>query len=209
VTGSGLTSWLGGDTYLLHVDAGDRAGATPGSGVASVEVLVDGTRADYAQQPCDAGDCPMTRDFTLSSAAYAEGRHTVTVVVTDQVGRRVTRNLLVQLDRSDPQVTLSGDLWDAQGTTISRGNYDVSVDASDGSGFANPRSGVQSIEILMNGVRVDLASQTCAQFDSCPLSSSYRFKVNQHPNGTYAFDVVVTDFAGHAVTRSWQVVKFR
>jgi hypothetical protein len=203
VDGSGFGNWLAGDSYGLRVDATDA----PGSGVASVEVLVDGARTHYAEQACPAGDCPMSRDFTLDTSAYGEGFHFVSVVATDHAGRQATRSLLIALDRSDPEVTLSGSLWDRRGGTIRNGSFDLDVDASDGSGFFDARSGVRSIEILLNGNRVAFESQTCSA--SCGLGASYRFRASQHPNGPYEVTVIVTDLVGHTVTRSFQFTKFR
>src|SRR5207237_10487124 len=76
------------DSYGLSVNAFDGdAAAHQGSGVRSIELQVDGQRADYASQPCDAGSCPLFHDFTLDPAEYRFGSHTIRVIVSDQAGR--------------------------------------------------------------------------------------------------------------------------
>lgn len=83
------------DSYSARIDAFDGdAGdpATAQSGVRSIEVLVDGQRADYVEQPCSGSlaSCPLSRTFTFRSADYALGTHTIRVVATDGVGHTST-----------------------------------------------------------------------------------------------------------------------
>jgi hypothetical protein len=76
-------------TYGLHIEANDGSSAsasTQRSGVASVEVLVDGDQVDFSDQDCAGGNCPMTYDWTLDTDDYTAGHHTVDVLVDDQLG---------------------------------------------------------------------------------------------------------------------------
>jgi hypothetical protein len=75
-----------GTTYDLSVDAADGDSSDPESGVKSIEILVDGVRADYATQSCSVDNCEMQRSWTFNPANYSEGDHGIDVVVTDQAG---------------------------------------------------------------------------------------------------------------------------
>lgn len=101
------TVTLGGALYALRTSV-DAASTTIGglfngvedlevsatdseSGVASLEVLVDGTRLDESQlyeSACSADGCPntVTHTFSMSSDEIPPGDHTITVVARDQLG---------------------------------------------------------------------------------------------------------------------------
>jgi hypothetical protein len=88
--GDGLT----GDNYPLHVAATDNTGTDPRSGVARIQILVDGTQRYHSgTQSCPAGACSLAADFTVTIAQLLDGpdgSHDITVVATDLAGNAQT-----------------------------------------------------------------------------------------------------------------------
>lgn len=76
----------------LHVDASDPSSAgssAVGSGVASIQTLVDGqplSSGPTASQTCTQGACSLTADGTIDTSQLSAGGHTVSVEVTDAAG---------------------------------------------------------------------------------------------------------------------------
>ncbi|HEX2057383.1 MAG TPA: RHS repeat-associated core domain-containing protein, partial [Actinomycetota bacterium] len=76
------------DTKLVAEAFEDPYPDVPGadrSGVRSLELLVDGQRHEYQEQPCDQ-NCNMTRELTLRVGAVTAAEHTVKVVARDGAG---------------------------------------------------------------------------------------------------------------------------
>jgi RHS repeat-associated protein len=84
----------------------------PQSGVASVEVKVDGKKItmpnETAWHPeCKTQDCPFTGGWTLKASEYAPGDHEVEVRATDAVGHVATQVLEVELGEVPPQTSFT------------------------------------------------------------------------------------------------------
>jgi hypothetical protein len=87
-------------SYNLNIDAFDGDATTdPETGVKTVEVKVDGTVKHSVTQPCDAGSCSVETTWTMNTASYSEGTHTIDVRVTDQAGNADSRELAVNVRR--------------------------------------------------------------------------------------------------------------
>jgi Glycosyl hydrolase catalytic core len=109
---SGLT----GDDYPLHVAASDSAGADHRSGVARIQISVDGTqRYDSGAQACPAGACSLAADYTVKLSDLLDGpdgSHAVSVVATDVAGNVQTIPFVMFYDyggRPDPYATDADD----------------------------------------------------------------------------------------------------
>jgi hypothetical protein len=89
-----------GETYDLNVDATDSL-----SGVASIEILVDGTRAGYQEQSCSGG-CSLSYHFTYVPSNYSSDSHSIAVIVTDAAGN-VGIDVFVVNNQSDDDVDSS------------------------------------------------------------------------------------------------------
>jgi hypothetical protein len=87
------------DTYELWIDASDGSDQLPASGVASIEILVDGWRQDYVSQSCPESSCDMSEAWNFNPDGYATGSHTVQAVVTDAVGNTSTQSWTVSVAR--------------------------------------------------------------------------------------------------------------
>src|SRR5437588_2598881 len=191
--------WLGGDSYGLTGAASDAGG-----GMKSIEVLVDGERADYVEQPCDAGGCSLSHDFTYLTDRYGDGQHAVTVIATDQAGNQTQQAVTAKVDRTVPTFSLSGTLKDAEGQQLTADSYGLSVNAFDGDAAAHQGSGVKSIELQVDGQRADYVSQPC-DAGSCPLFHDFTLDPAEYRFGSHTIRVIVTDQAGRTAESSWQV----
>lgn len=179
----------------LHVEATDGTNGSPRSGVKSIEVLVDGQRADYVEQPCEQS-CPLTRDFIFRADDYDPGAHTITVVAKDQLEHATTTSWQVTVDTVEPLVTGSGSLWDSDGATLTSGSYDLVVAAEDGD-VEDPESGVKSIKIKVDETTVFSEAQACAD-GSCEMTRTWDFRPAEFPEGDLDIEITTTDHAGNS-----------
>lgn len=92
-----------GTTYALAISAGS------GSGIASIEVQVDGAREDFAEQSCA---CGMSRTFTLDPQEFPVGERVVTVTTTDNEGDVRTQRFRVTLVGGPSTAPNAGDAAD-------------------------------------------------------------------------------------------------
>jgi RHS repeat-associated protein len=190
---------LGGDGYA------DRMRER--SGVHAVELLVDGAVVETTMlgtqrvaQDCVPGSCSLETDLQFDPASLANGPHTVAVRAEDMIGNVSTSTpLTIKVDNDSPIVGLSGALWNAGGSTLEAGDYDLTVDATDASG-----SGVKSVDIAVDGVRMDLAAQGCPD-GGCAMTHGYTFATDGFTPGLHRITVTATDFAGRPGVRSFDV----
>jgi hypothetical protein len=87
---------LTGDTYDFWVD-GDISSAGATSGVGKLEVLADGVRVAYLEQPCTATPCDADLSWDFLRENFTIGRHTITARVTDIAGSMSTQSVTVNL----------------------------------------------------------------------------------------------------------------
>jgi len=82
-------------SYQLTASAADGNASGPDSGkrsgVKSIEILVDGERADYTKQACAAGSCTLNRNWSFNTASYPGGEHSIEVRAEDQVGHETSQ----------------------------------------------------------------------------------------------------------------------
>lgn len=87
--------------YALHVFATDGTPSAPRSGVKSIAIEVDGAVVPgTVEQACPAGSCSASRDWTFDVGGYSNGKHLITVVVKDHVGRQTKSEIKVTVDKS-------------------------------------------------------------------------------------------------------------
>lgn len=131
-----------------------------------------------------------------------EGRNPVVVFARDQVGNAGNFSWHQRIDRSAPAFQTSGSLKSAAqaGQPLTGESYDLQVAAQDGSltTDSTQRSGVKSIEVLVDGERVAFSSndpQMCAS--SCPLDLTWRMYPAAFGLGSHTVSVLVKDQVGH------------
>jgi len=72
-------------------------GTDAGSGVRSIEVLVDGQRKDFTDQPSASDGASLSRTWTFERSAFELGKHTIEVRGTDQADQVVSKTVKVDV----------------------------------------------------------------------------------------------------------------
>jgi hypothetical protein len=145
---SSLDSWLSSGSY--GVDMTSTINDTVSSpGVASIEVVIDGGRADYVEQTCTANPCTVNRSFSVDPSAYADGDHTLEAIARSWTGKSTTHVVEFKVDHSPPAISVSGELVDASDQPLADDSYDLHVHAVDPSSEEGSR-GVESLTIALD-----------------------------------------------------------
>jgi hypothetical protein len=198
-------TWLGDDTYSVDVDARD-AGAALNSGASSIELKVDNAVVDRVSQTCTTDNCPLARTLSASTAQLTDGPHPVEVRAYDEAGNQSDATTwTIQVDRTAPQVTSSGALFDAQEHFLTDPSYPLAAAATDGGAGASAGSGVKSITISVDDREVKYSEQTCP-FGGCSMSDSYVYYPSDWEDDDYhVIAVEVFDQAGNRTRSYWYV----
>jgi len=197
--------WLTRD-YELAISASDfiPGGTQPASGVATLKVYVDGAlRFETPNTGCTAtigvGGCPVAKNATWTVEAYdlAVGSHAIRVVATDALGHPSEKTLpvVVRDDPQEPEITISAGAPDAQG------NYLLTVTSTDpqppGSPTGTLRSGVESLDIYLDGVQLGAPTKECPQAN-CSLTWSREMSVVSQSLVVHEVAVEAYDRAGNS-----------
>ena len=228
VTHTSLPSgWVETATPTVKLDArdpGDDVGPDE-AGVKRIKLLTPkqggGEDEQTWESTCTAtvqNRCPRTATQTFGYGTnLPEGNNRVHAWTEDgsSPARRSTEEeWRVKIDRTPPDVQLSGTLKQFENLVLIGGSYDLQVDATDGNTAqpANERSGVKSIEVLVRKeegqdpqfVRRFYDEQTQGD-GSRPMSRSWVMRKEAFDEGLYTIRTVVKDHLGHPTTRDFQV----
>ena len=181
----------------LTVDATDR-----GSGVTSVELLVDGQQADVLAQDCPDWGCELQGTLGPDLSGDDPGSHTYEIVATDGVGNATTESGTFRLDPTPPLLAVSGALADADGQPLPADTADAQIEAFDD---AAGDSGIAKIEIS-----VDDNTDTTDNLDcnpSCPgdATTAYTYDKARWGDGEHVVTISATDLAGNVTRHSLDV----
>lgn len=157
-------------------------------------------------------DRPAPSDQTYSVAVpgdkFAEGIRLITTSVTDVVGNKsAVTQVGARVDRSAPELALSGALYVDRDTPFPVGAQPaLTAAATDGSSgpVEKWRSGVQQIQVLVDGVVVKTADQPTAG-DNKALSTSWTPAAGALKGGTHEVEVKAKDRLGHVATQQFTV----
>jgi hypothetical protein len=150
------------------------------------------------EQTCGAGSCGLARDLEFDPAGLSEGSHQISVRAVDQVGHQATSApFAVTVDQTVPELTVSAGLAAAEATTLAAGDYDLHTGSTD-------TSGVESIEVLVDGLRRELVEQPCPG-GGCGLSHTYTHTGDAFTPGAHEVEVKVKDKAGRVKSRKTPV----
>ena len=86
--------------YGLRVAARDESTAGARAGIKRIDLFLNGTRIDTTgDKACPSNSCPLEANFNFISDRYADGQHTVKVVVTDHADNSREESWTVIIDR--------------------------------------------------------------------------------------------------------------
>lgn len=93
--------------YPLAIKATDGTEGDPQSGVAKVEVKVDGKGKQTWSPGCATRNCSFTGSWTLKTSEYTAASHEVEVLVTDAAGVVSEHTIEVDLGEAPPQTSFT------------------------------------------------------------------------------------------------------
>jgi RHS repeat-associated protein len=209
----------------LRITVGDGTATGPDaqrrSGVASAVVeisKVDGSgyqqEASYAPAAgCVTDACAIDQIFAIDATKYGPGTHTVRVTATDQVGNTSTSSLTFTVDTTGPQITLSGSLHDARGTTLTKDEYRLQADVIDGV-YPIRGAGTKDVELyvteLVGGVPterlLESTTRTCKDV-SCDRVLVATVDTTKLQAGGVTFRLHATDALGNASDQTFTATR--
>jgi hypothetical protein len=201
-------------TYQLHIAATDGSKAVPQSGVAKIEVAVDGFGQQSWEKYCPEGSCGLEGNWTYSPASFpSEFPRWITVKVTDHAGNVTEDEISIEgleevpreaasigPDTTPPTIAFSGSALEAIETGATTGKYELRMFAKDGSTSA-PQSGVAKIEIGVDGTTLQSWEKYCPA-GSCRLKQQWTYSPGSFPGTGHVITVTVRDHAGNVTTRT-------
>lgn len=205
------TGWVKED-YALPVLATDR-----GTGIEKVEFYSQGANPQMygpgVAKTCVATGkelCPFTFNDTVPVAPLPEGIGTYDLRATDGGGRKATKPATLKVDKSAPELTLTGDLYTQRTAPIGLAeDRAVVVQANDGvegGSSSQQRSGVARIDIYVDDELRSSTDQTQTG-DSKPLSATWTLPAADTEVGEHEVRVVAVDRAGNEKLAPFTVSK--
>jgi hypothetical protein len=202
-------------SYELHIVATDGSKTAPQSGVAKIEVAVDGSGQQSWEKSCPEGSCGLEESWTYAAGTYpSEGPpHVITVKVTDHAGNATEERISWEgveevpgeaapkgPDTTLPTIGLTGSALNAVKEGRTDGNYELHIAATDGSPSA-PQSGVAKIEVGVDGSTLQSWEKYCP-VGSCRLEVNWPYQPGNFSGETHVITVTVRDHAGNVRTRT-------
>jgi streptogramin lyase len=201
---------VGPENSLLIADAANHriarwshADQDPQSGVARIEVKVDGAVAKNEAPGCSTKDCQINSSWTLNADNYSVGSHKVEVIATDAVGLPTTKTLTVEThgDLTPPSVALSGSMTEQASLGTTRPSYKLNLSATDPGATEERKSGVASTTIKVDGKVVDSTSPGCPA-EGCSITREWTLESSAYAAGAHTIEAIATDGAGHTTTKT-------
>jgi RHS repeat-associated protein len=224
ITDAGVTRRGGSPTAWVRDDAHFTVAPTatdPGLGVRDYKLDGPGIESQEDGLGCDgtkADPCPPS--WTLSDYPFefftdymGNGINVLSLRAYDTLGQVANHPIEVKIDREGPTIQLSGTLWDGRvqgepAQELSPGSHTFNVVATDGvpGGAAEQRrSGVQTIEVRLDGRLVDTDSGACPT-DSCGRTINRTYPTSGVEPGRHTMGVTAIDMAGNRSTTEFDTV---
>ena len=169
------------------------------SGIASTEISVDGKAVGQSTN-CTGENCNVATEWTLPSASYSPGKHTVVARATDGFGNVTTKTteIEIQRDTAKPTIETGGALSKAPSGWVEQEGYGFTASAKDG-GY-----GVTSLALKIDGTQVATGGASCPD-GGCPASIQKTIDMAPYAGGAHPAEVVATDGAGNTSTEKWTI----
>lgn len=197
--GLALPGWTEADSL-----AGTLVARDPGLGVKTMRLEAPGAAAQTRTHSCTATTaqpCPAawSQDFTVNSALLPEGINELRATATDVLSKQSPqRTWQVRIDRDKPTVAVDGPLYALRNQDVPDGVYNVHAQATDGDASSNQtaRSGVEHIEILLDGDVVEERDADCPTH-SCELELDWELDTSSLVGGAHRITVLASDQLEH------------
>jgi hypothetical protein len=200
-------------SYQLHVAATDGSRSVPQSGVAKIEVAVDGYGQQSWEKYCPEGSCGLEENWAYVPSNYtSEGPRWITVKFTDHAGNATEEEISLEgieeipreaaptgSDKTPPTITLAGSAEKAVWQGASTGKYELRMFATDGSPSA-PQSGVAKIEVAVDGSTLQSWEKYCP-VGSCRLMVTWPYSPGNSSGTHHHIVVTARDHAGNVATK--------
>ena len=192
----------------------------PGLGIQFVTISPEGMPIIQHQVGCSGlaqSRCPASRQSAFSNltgASFDEGEKGAKLSASDPLGKgSITYPWTMKVDRTPPEVTLSGQLATVtneagssevppgKGDELSLPVYNLKIEAKDGSNAtkAQKRSGVKNIEIFLDSESkaetVPWSAQSCPE-SSCGMTKTFELKLHELSAGKHTLKVFAVDQVG-------------
>ncbi len=224
ISPTGIPSGWFSDTDYLNIDiyAGDE-----GLGVHRVTITPEGKPVIQDNVGYCTGlygsSCPTnyTAHFAVTGDSFGEGIRTTGTVAEDPTGKTAGTQFTTKVDRTPPEVALSGQLAKATEEEVGFSEaqppqskeppqededdlslpvYNLKIEAKDGSTATNltKRSGVKNIEVFLDGKKQEVLWSALASCPgtSCSMNKTYPLKLTGLPAGEHKLEVIAVDFVG-------------
>lgn len=130
-----------------------------------------------------------------------QGTNTLKIVAEDPLGHVSTSaNVQVKVDRTAPELTLSGPLTEQAALGWNRASYALNLNAADGTEAA-PQSGVAKAVVEVDG-KVAYESAPGCLTKNCPLSREWTLDASQYSLGQHTVTVKATDAVSLTTTKT-------
>jgi sugar lactone lactonase YvrE len=202
--GPGNTLYVG-NAGSRRVSRWAHADQDPQSGVAKLEVKVDGAIAKSTAPGCSTKNCSISGSWTLDANSYSAGLHKVDVIATDGVGLPATKTVNVEThgDLVAPGVALSGSMTEQATVGTTRTTYKLKVSATDTGAEAERKSGVVATTIKVDGNLVDSYNAPCAT-EGCAVTREWVMQSSEYL-GPHEVVVAATDGVGRVTTKKLSI----
>lgn len=190
--------------YIVKVQATDPGPAEERkSGVAKIEILVDGKVKDSIAPGCPSEGCSLNREWTLNSSSESTGWHGLETRTTDAAGKVKTnfREFMIARDEKAPEFQNLAAFYTAPSGWLEQENYEPKVDVVDGYGY-----GVTSVQLKIDGQVIQSATQSCPS-GACSKQFGYGQPLNMsaYDGGAHPAELIATDGAGNIRKRAWTI----
>ncbi len=192
-----------------------------GLGIARLELQIPAGHSPFFTQ---SSNCSSPNGFTGCPSSYTSeainlsslgtGAYSLAPVAVDaaeNTSRPEASYVPLYIDKSAPVMgALTGSLEQAAGGVIGDGNYQLNFDPTDGS-TSSPQSGVETVEIKVDGVHAYTDTTTCPTPKGVPasncfdLSGSWTMNGETYGAGPHTITVIAKDWLGNESTSSFGV----
>lgn len=212
VSVSGPSKWVNQSAAPINFSVSDA-----GLGVYSISVSDEQTpshtwKTSFGCTGVGGKACPRTWSSTESGqpalkyepAVLSQGTNYLKLVAEDPLGNvSATAKVPVNVDRTAPELGLSGTLTEQAKLGLKRPTYVLKVSASDGT-EASPQSGAAKTVVKVDGKTVDQTSPGCST-KNCSISREWTLDASQFSAGQHTVAVTATDGVGLTTTKTLSI----